>query len=729
MIPTIKTFDGHNINDTTNYNAYFPAGNFYEQAGVDISEVKRSGNFPALASKVLQSKKLTVNILLRGTLANQYDQINLWFDAQDEDLKTLVIEDGSAVQWYVSATVDSPPRLLAVGEMQVVLRVPDPIWRTVVEATDTWSITASAQTRVITLTGNRRTLPTFRIKPTSTKSGFTTDRQAHRVWRNPSAALGFTDLPIDLTNAALNTAALISDNSNKCQINQVGGIDAVVTTIPYDTVTGTIPSVGMGYVGTEQISWTGKTGTTSGNLTGVTRGIAGTTPATHADNDVIYVSHMQIDGRDIRVWVNGLQVERWLSGINTANTKVWTVLNFNRGISLTLSGAIAGSGAVATINFKQTTANYNTLRGLVRRANKMLAIGTEIFTFTSVDPTNYKVTGCVRAQKGSSMAAHADGDTVYWIEHDIVIGWGDASLSAPTQTDAKKPIIDLDNSTNTSWVYALFQGTTTVDGVITARAGGWTPAKLFPSGLNSGYYTGSHGAYADPATEAGLQIRTEQINGLWRGETARVLWSIYDPAGFITVSLNGDKYRLGTGWPALMGLQKSLDGVNWTNVFNEATPGSASTWTVWTQTSVSLSGTYPHLRFIADGSLASGTQGEAYIEAQAATLVRSSSTVPQLVFASAELATTYELSARITNTTTGDFLDVHFIMALNEQLEIDCENKTVTYLLDNSNALNTLTIPKRLQWLTLESGANTLQYDETGVVALTFYTDYKDRHS
>ena len=59
-----------------------------------------------------------------------------------------------------------------------------------------------------------------------------------------------------------------------------GAIDAVATTITVDSTTG-FTSTGVVFIQDEQISYTGLTGTT---FTGCTRGVGGTTAATHADN-------------------------------------------------------------------------------------------------------------------------------------------------------------------------------------------------------------------------------------------------------------------------------------------------------------------------------------------------------------------------------------------------------------------------------------------------------------
>ena len=39
-------------------------------------------------------------------------------------------------------------------------------------------------------------------------------------------------------------------------------------------------------------------------------------------------SKMQADGDDLRVWVNGIEVDRWLQDINNATTQVWVNLDW-----------------------------------------------------------------------------------------------------------------------------------------------------------------------------------------------------------------------------------------------------------------------------------------------------------------------------------------------------------------------------------------------------------------
>jgi hypothetical protein len=73
-----------------------------------------------------------------------------------------------------------------------------------------------------------------------------------------------------------------------------GGINDAVTTITLDSTDG-LSAVGYVKIGTEIISYTGKTSTT---LTGCLRGQAGTTAASHADNAAVSVPFLP----NINVW-------------------------------------------------------------------------------------------------------------------------------------------------------------------------------------------------------------------------------------------------------------------------------------------------------------------------------------------------------------------------------------------------------------------------------------------
>jgi len=431
----------------------------------------------------------------------------------------------------------------------------------------------------------------------------------------------------------------------------------------------------------------------------------------------------QADGDDIVVYVDGRKAPRWIEGNNTTTCQVFVTLDFDPQIKLTLEGSIAASGAITEINFEKTSANYAGLRKLATKRNYMIIIGTEIFTFTQITPEDFQVGGTItRAAKTSSMAAHSDGDNVYWIQYDIWIGYGNASMTAPVQDESEKPILDLANTTSTSWKWLEFYDITHL------RPGEWKP--LIKRGIAPKVYTGSHLATADPATEMGLSGYSYYQHGLPRADTFLLYWQIYEPAGFTTISINGDKYRANLDWPAGTAIEKSLNGINWVNVYTIPTPTAQGAWQAWSVTSLALGGTYPYVRLVHAGNVKAKANNAVHVEAQTATFVLNSSNVPQLIFAGAEQGI-YELDCRLKNVTTGEWLDIQGTMELNQELKVDTDAKTVTYLQDNSPAENFLTFPRRGEWLALDPalGANQLKFTDAGTSGVTISIEYQDRNT
>jgi hypothetical protein len=88
-------------------------------------------------------------------------------------------------------------------------------------------------------------------------------------------------------------------------------------------------------------------------------------------------------------------------------------------------------------------------------ASFVFVIGTEVFV-GSADVNNFLIYVAGRAAKNTSMAAHAVGDVINWIEHDMYLVYGNPSAAAPATDDRKKPMINLSTSTNISWVFDEF---------------------------------------------------------------------------------------------------------------------------------------------------------------------------------------------------------------------------------------------------------------------------------
>jgi hypothetical protein len=722
------------INDGSNFSAYFPVGSVTIQADGKPYFVERTNAAPQYVYKGRTTRRMPIHIKMLGTIHSQIDTLKAYFQTFDPDEHKLIAKDtaNSNKEWYVNATVESFNKIDG-QEAVVILAVADPIWLENVESTSTWNITASGDTKVIAPDGNLDAYPILQITPTSAKSNVAgatlRNRRFCTIYNQTSRT--FSDYPIDITNGGIDTSALVADNTNKCQINQGGGIDAIVTTIPYDTVTGTIPVSGMGYCGTEQISWTGKTGTTSGNLTGCTRGINGTTAAVHADNAEIKVSKIEADGGDIHVYVDGVDVNYWLNGMNGATTKVWANFDLRPAVTLTVSGSYISSDTAITLVV--TAANKEAIANLP--SSGLLLWESELVPFSAKSDGGLTVTLAGRGAKGTTAASHADATTMKWIEHEVWLIYGDASLTNYTVSDTNKPIFNL-TSTNTSWDYDDFLQLDSNSAAV-SRTGMWGYSVYIEAGLLAIYYSVGTGgtAAATLSQRLALASQTFSVMGLTAQSASAtkgyVLWTFYHQAGVTHVTADGNKIaNVVAFWNNtanyVVAPEKSADGGSWSSMWTEAAPASNNVWASFSQGSTSLSGTYQYLRWRLQ--IYDAVQGIAALEINNVTLTLDSSATPSVSLGSE--VTSYLIDAKITNNTTGEFVRVKYALPLNDTLEIDTLTKKVTYSDEGISAREAVTFSTiRDNWLRLGTGNNTLQYDETGAAAVTIVVKWRDRNS
>lgn len=727
---TVVSWNGDTrINDGTNYTCAILPGALIDLTSQAVY-VDRAENFPYLSGAVLPAHSFSFRIIPAPNVAanwisTQRELIKSIFSIVDFTPHALVAKDENNKQWQI---IGFPTRLIDDKQQKadtvfvVTLAVAEPVWQSVTVNSDTWNITGTGQQRTITPAGNIFTRPKFTITPTTNRA---TQWQYFRwVPIYNRVAVGLNNYPLEVTAGGLNTATLVNGSGVSNQINQIGGIGAADTTIPINTpVGGGLPNVGMGYVDTEQISWTSNGGGTS--LTGVTRGIGGTTAATHANLAVITMSKIQVNASDLVVQVDGVQVDRWVDAPNTASTKVWITQTYQSSKIATLRTALVNSGAAVTVAFNRTAANLQVLTALKAARNQVFLIDNEAFTYLpgNVDLVKFQITSCNRGQKYTSTATHAINASIIWIEHDIWLLYGNAFVGAPDVNDSLKPIFDLHNSTNGSWVYVNFY-----DANNPSRPGSWYGSVISTRGKTSSIYTGNQKATANPSTELGMTLLNYQIANAWKSETAVLQWVLHHPTGITTVSMAGSKFVLATGtWPAVAGLQCSINFVTWKSVWNEAVPTLASTWQTFTHNAVALGATYTLLRLILSGTIAALANNEADIQGDTVTLTLDGALNP-VVALNAEQTATYYLSATITNTNTGDYFTLAITVPLNQAITVDCVFKTVT-LQDGANVIGALTPSTvRNDWLTLlPNVGNILQFDDTGTLGVTCQTQWQDR--
>lgn len=438
----------------------------------------------------------------------------------------------------------------------------------------------------------------------------------------------------------------------------------------------------------------------------------------------------QADGDDWRIFMDGTEViNKWPGGggYNSATLRTFCNINLAPKVELTLGDTIAGAGAVTTITFQLSNANRDALQKLQSKENKLLYIGTELFTFTDVNILTLSVTGCARQAKGSSAGAHAVGDTVRWIEHDIWVAYGDSTVTAPSAADDNlKPMLDLTNSTNSSWVrtdYFSIGTLRTAQFIPRVVSSLWS--KTSSSTARTELYGANHATNPNLtaiASEMGMSIKAGYVT-IWRTEQAELEWRLTCPALISSVTVSGEKYRYATSWPTLA--LEATNSTSWTSIWTEATPASAQTWTNLSVngTPTALGANYSSIRFAFYGTVTGTASNLAHAELDSLThdLV-----YPPSITLGAE-AGEYFVDVRVENNTTGDYIDLRWLAATNSAITINCDTKTVTDA-EGTNIRGALTVPEtRHDWLTLEPGTNEIITTETGLADVDLTFTYEER--
>lgn len=730
MLLNIDSWDGNALNDS-NYSCWFAPG---QPAGVSASPAysPRSRTYPKLSAMEIGATEIELHIQTKGTIHSQLDELRAWFNVFDQEAKALVVEDAadSDRQWYVMARPSTPVRVSenGVGEYVVRLAVDEPLWRTVIVASDTKAISASGQSKALTVLGNYYAKPIFTLTLNGTKgSGGGYAFSLWKPWYNPMTKSN--NEPLDFTNGGINTTNLISDTTISNQINNVAGITATATSIAIDTsVGGGLPTTGgMCYVDTEQIYYTS---ISAGTMTvyddgaGTTgRGWGGTTAATHANNAVMKKSHILANLNDVRIFDGANEIDRWCGSVGSA-TKIWVRPGFAPAVTLTLASAMT-TGTQTTVSVGRTPANYRALGKLPARF--MAVIDSEIFFCRTPVPQKYSFVVIARAQKGTSAATHAANATVRWLEHDLTLAYGDPLATAPDQDDSIKPIFDLDSSTNASLVYTSLKSEDNL------REGGWTTAittRRSPAvDGNSRIYTASQNADADPATDLGFAVKAHYASGTWRAENFTGEIKLHHPAGITTVTVTGKKRRESSAWITFK-MQVSLDGIVWTDVFTEDAPSTTATYEALdTHSSVATGGNYPYVRFLANGSVPSIANNANYFEIAGGTYAVNSSYIPQVAFATSA-SNGYYVDATFSITETGESFRLAGAAKTGDVIVVDCDAETITLNGHEGGIGITFNTP-RDEWLDLpsndQSGTCTLVYTETGVTDVDIDIDWEHR--
>jgi hypothetical protein len=421
-------------------------------------------------------------------------------------------------------------------------------------------------------------------------------------------------------------------------------------------------------------------------------------PVDITDGGIDLSASAQGDGDDIRVYLGSTEIDRWLGGTLVSDVKIWCNLNFSADVSMTLNGAITSGETVTAITVNEDIAGLD--------YSGVLLIDSEAFTYEGYSEATKTIMITGRAARDTSAAAHSDGATVYWIQNDLYIYYGDSTLSAPTTDDSVKPRFDLDDSTNTSWKYTQF-GADDGDGNYN-----WIQDDDFLLTYGGEYYTGNQTANADPWTEAGVNMPQSTALGTLRGRWRTPVF----PQNMIT----------GASWDIDYNFTSNADGVGNSVMRLEGVDVTGdltldNTWRNYTKTQTFTATDQVIFAAYCYHSDTSGTENGA-AEVNTCTLTLSSIVT---VSVGSEVSV-YELNCTITNNETGESMSLNYNLVLNDTLVIDTDERTITH--EGASALTAKTLDEtRLEWLPLAPGDNELEFTETGLqkVQVDIYWDVR----
>lgn len=209
----ITTFNGHDINDGTNYAARFPAeGGSWGLPPIRALLVERSGAWPLVAGIQRRGHTLTleIEIVNLGSLATLRAQLLGWLEVEEPQALVVKDDDDSRERYMDVLPVQVIPRSDTLANVfTVVCQVHGDVkWRATTADSAEWEITASGAQRVLANAGDAEAYPILTIEPTTPKTGSPTYARWVPVrWR---VAAAHNNYPYELTNGGFNTATLVT---------------------------------------------------------------------------------------------------------------------------------------------------------------------------------------------------------------------------------------------------------------------------------------------------------------------------------------------------------------------------------------------------------------------------------------------------------------------------------------------------------------------------------------
>jgi hypothetical protein len=626
MLITLKTFDGHNINDGTNYRTVLmnPHG-LPDAAPVFLDQTNADPIDAGAYTVAVQQKVLSIKILDKTNRYALIAQLKSWFKRGTQGALVATFSDDSVDYQLTCRSINLVQDSDNGQYFTVILQTGTSAWRAVTATTHaTWTATGTTETEAISVGGKDETF-----------------------------------LSVDLTAAGGPAAGYLYQKLYQLPNTWNVAHGLIPWCITVDTAT------------------------------------------------LVTAGKMQADCDDLRIidLNTGQELKRWIATPNNASTKVWVNLNLQLGAWLILSESVASSGDVEYLQFPVND-NYRTYMAAMPQQGIMYH-GTEWFAYSSISATLCRLYIAKRGLFGTTEQAHSPGDSFYYIQYPLAMKYGNASAAAPSSTDDRyddtKPLISLASSSNTSWVWTASDEF--YDPAHPDRTGAWS-FNLRALGPESEiFYVKQDAETGDAAI--GFRAQSFQVGSAWKDENVSLSASLYRAAGITTISMAGDKYRSNGNW-INADLWRTSNN-QWIRIWSEATPASEDTWTAWTHSGVTVTTDGAAILYLYFwGGYPADVEAYAIFELLTCTAAFNSAYVPTGTLLSEK--NNYPLAVTLENETTGDSIQLDYIMIIGKAFSIDGEQNLVQY--DGYSAYDALAIDDegRSAYLRLQGGVtNTIR--------------------
>lgn len=729
------------------------------------------------SEKTSRTFSLHIFILKQGDYEERKNELKQWFNTQSGDIQYLVATFTENIPERRIGCRPIAVDFVAGLRCVVTLEANEPFWESNDVETTTWTISLDGDTQEVENYGNINTWPVFKITGTSIPNNTWRYQRPVSIKNNVKAALynypieitgGGWDTAALVTNTAKATA--VDDAGN------IGAGDTTITvddtTGFYTFGLIMIDNEQIYYSGKTATEFTGCVRGRGGTTAAAHLDNADVYQSEmFADGRDVRV---ELDGAEQPRWFGAAAGAA--TGINDDGTLIWVVISnlpgqnadlsggslatlgtdLARSQSVTASGYTAGHSGGKVVDGRaetywqndigdtsgnlvidlgeskkvnrvqvyhpnsddapkdftiQTSANNVDWATQVTVTNNTVQNGYTVHDFSVVECQYIKVD--VTAVQTGGDELRINQVEVYHVNHRLRIKYGNANSGGYALSNARKPLFELDSSTNASWDFNDF-----FDVANPSRSAAWQSIDVQGLGRQRAYQTTQDGTYANLATVMGVAQKSTSTTVFRDG------YQLRNPCGITTVVHSGytkqnPNYRR---W-RLLSVPETGDQAS----EYENTDSTLSVWTAYGPITTTLTQTAIAIIFYHWIKVASDTA--MYAEATDVTVTLDDYPTVTLL-AATYLPNSQLLSCQILNQQTQESIYLDGMIEADEAVVVDC-NTFQCYREDtDENVIAMLSLGEgvvRERWMELEPGTNTLEYIDDSVNGMTIEIEHRSR--